>query len=164
MVVVLNSDAAVQAFSQGGNLTIGGTISATAGPVGTGAQLNAALQHPAPMFSYTRSTGLFAGVSIEGTILIERKETNKAFYGSAISASAILSGQIPPPDRANAMYEVIEAAEEVGAMMYERGEVQFDSGDWLDEEAPGQSHQPTKEQTADTVHGARSNIAEGSKD
>lgn len=111
VVVVLNSDAAVQAFSQGGNVTIGGGLSISAGPIGTGAQVNAALQHPVPMFSYTRSRGLFAGVSIEGTVLIERREANKAFYGSAIPASEILTGRIPPPERANALYEVIEAAE-----------------------------------------------------
>lgn len=74
-VIVLNNDDAVKAFSQGGNVTIGGefspfstlrfqlipqsagNISATAGPVGGGAQVAAALQHPAPMFSYTRSKG-----------------------------------------------------------------------------------------------------------
>lgn len=79
VVVVLNSDAAIQAFSKGGNVTVGGesqfqsyirstadshfvtvagNISASAGPVGTGAQLNAALQSPSPMFSYTRSKGM----------------------------------------------------------------------------------------------------------
>lgn len=87
-----------------------GNISATAGPVGGGAQVAAALQHPAPMFSYTRSKGksfrqcapyetltyffsegLFAGVSLEGTVLVERKEANRAFYGSAMSVSALKS-------------------------------------------------------------------------
>jgi lipid-binding SYLF domain-containing protein len=77
-VIVLNNDDAVKAFSQGGNVTIGGesecgrkmpwyaypifisfqgNISATAGPVGGGAQVAAAMQHPAPMFSYTSSKG-----------------------------------------------------------------------------------------------------------
>lgn len=111
VVVVLNTVAAVKAFSQGGNVTLGGNISASAGPVGTGAQVNAALRNTSPMFSYTRSKGLFAGVSIEGTVLIERREANKAFYGSAISAADILSGLVPSPERANAMYEVIEQAE-----------------------------------------------------
>lgn len=39
------------------------------------------------MFSYTRSRGLFAGVSLEGTVLVERKEANRQFYGSAVSVS-----------------------------------------------------------------------------
>ncbi|KAJ9113903.1 hypothetical protein QFC19_000097 [Naganishia cerealis] len=116
-VIVLNNDDAVKAFSQGGNVTIGGNISATAGPVGGGAQVAAAMQHPAPMFSYTSSKGLFAGVSLEGTVLVERKEANRAFYGTAISAHDILSGLVPAPEIANGMYEVIETAEGLDPML-----------------------------------------------
>jgi SH3 domain-containing YSC84-like protein 1 len=56
-VVVLNSEDAVRAFSMGGNVTIGGNISAAAGPVGTGGSVQASLAHPAPMFSYSKSKG-----------------------------------------------------------------------------------------------------------
>lgn len=55
--MVLNSEDAVKAFSVGGNVTIGGNISATAGPVGTGGAVQASLAHPAPMFSYSKSKG-----------------------------------------------------------------------------------------------------------
>jgi len=112
-VVVLNSDDAVRAFSQGGNVTIGGQVSAAAGPLGTGAQITAALQHPAPMYSYSRSKGLFAGLSLEGTVLVERKEANRSFYGSSVAAKDILSGRVPAPEIASRMYEIIEAAEGV---------------------------------------------------
>ena len=57
VVIVLNSDAAVKAFSHGGNITIGGGFSAAAGPIGTGGNISAALANPAPMFSYSRSKG-----------------------------------------------------------------------------------------------------------
>ena len=56
-VVVLNSEDAVKAFSLGGNVTIGGNIAATAGPIGTGGSVQASLAHPAPMFSYSKSKG-----------------------------------------------------------------------------------------------------------
>ena len=56
-VIVLNSEDAVRAFSLGGNVTIGGNISATAGPIGTGGSVQASLAHPAPMFSYSKSKG-----------------------------------------------------------------------------------------------------------
>ena len=56
-VIVLNSEDAVRAFSMGGNVTIGGNVSATAGPIGTGAAVQATLAHPAPMFSYSKSKG-----------------------------------------------------------------------------------------------------------
>ncbi|EKM51663.1 uncharacterized protein PHACADRAFT_261932 [Phanerochaete carnosa HHB-10118-sp] len=110
-VVVLNSEDAVRAFSMGGNVTIGGNISATAGPVGTGGSVQASLAHPAPMFSYSKSKGLFAGLSLEGTALIERKDANRDFYGSPVPAREILGGRVPPPEVASRLYEVIEAAE-----------------------------------------------------
>ena len=56
-VIVLNSEDAVRAFSLGGNVTIGGNISAAAGPIGTGGSVQASLAHPAPMFSYSKSKG-----------------------------------------------------------------------------------------------------------
>ncbi|CAE6517624.1 unnamed protein product [Rhizoctonia solani] len=110
-VIVLNSEEAVRAFSMGGNVTIGGNISASAGPIGTGGAIQASLASPAPMFSYSKSKGLFAGLSLEGTILIERKDANRDFYGSNVPAKDILSGRVPPPEVAGKMYEVIEAAE-----------------------------------------------------
>jgi len=110
-VIVLNSEDAVRAFSLGGNVTIGGNISATAGPIGTGGSVQASLAHPAPMFSYSKSKGLFAGVSLEGTALIERKDANRDFYGSPVPAKDILGGRVPPPEVASRLYEIIEAAE-----------------------------------------------------
>jgi len=110
-VIVLNSEEAVRAFSMGGNVTIGGHIGASAGPVGTGGSLQASLAHPAPMFSYSKSMGLFAGVSLEGTVLIERKDANREFYGSNIPARDILGGRVPAPEVASKLYEIIENAE-----------------------------------------------------
>jgi len=110
-VIVLNSEDSVRAFSMGGNVTIGGNISAAAGPIGTGGAVQASLAHPAPMFSYSKSKGLFAGLSLEGTVLVERKDANRDFYGSPIPARDILSGRVPPPEVASRLYEVIEAAE-----------------------------------------------------
>ena len=127
-MIVLNSDDAVSAFSLGGNVTIGGNIAASAGPIGTGGSVQASLAHPAPMFSYSKSKGtslihdsdlihsanpqgLFAGLSLEGTVLIERRDANRDFYGSPVPAKDILGGRVPPPEVASRLYEIIEAAE-----------------------------------------------------
>jgi lipid-binding SYLF domain-containing protein len=56
-VIVLNSEEAVRAFSMGGNVTVGGNVSASAGPIGTGGAVQASLASPAPMFSYSKSKG-----------------------------------------------------------------------------------------------------------
>jgi lipid-binding SYLF domain-containing protein len=69
---VLNSDDAVRAFAKGGNVTIGGALAAAAGPIGVGGAVNTSLINPAPIFTYSKSKGLFAGMSLEGTVLIER--------------------------------------------------------------------------------------------
>lgn len=128
-MVVLNSAEAVKAFAKGGNVTIGGSLNASAGPIGVGGAVNSALVNPAPMFTYSKSKGLFAGMSLEGTILIERKDANQAFYGQPIPALDLLTGKVPPPEavlplalacgsplylralQASALYETIEAAE-----------------------------------------------------
>ncbi|KAI9059264.1 DUF500-domain-containing protein [Trametes coccinea BRFM310] len=132
-VIVLNSEEAVRAFAMGGNVTIGGNISAAAGPIGTGGAVQASLAHPAPMFSYSKSKGLFAGLSLEGTVLIERKDANRDFYGSAVPARDILSGRVPPPEVASRLYEVIEAAEGIDESgLPESAYVPTATGDHLD--------------------------------
>lgn len=44
-------------------------------------------------------------------MLIERKDANRDFYGSVVPAGKILGGQVPPPEVASRLYEIIEAAE-----------------------------------------------------
>lgn len=48
-----------------------------------------------PVFSYVKSRGFYAGVQIDGTVIIERKDANAAFYGDRVSVSQILHGQLP---------------------------------------------------------------------
>lgn len=107
----MNNQEAVRSFALAGNLTLGGTLSATAGPIGTGGAVQTAIDRPAPIFSYSRSRGLYAGLSLEGVVLIERKDANREFYGMDIPARDLLGGRVPAPEAASPMYEVIEAAE-----------------------------------------------------
>ncbi|KAG5730593.1 SH3 domain-containing protein [Termitomyces sp. T112] len=107
--VIVNSEDGVKAFSIGGNLTIGGSISATAGPISTGGSVQASFAHPAPMFSYSQSKGLFVGTSLEGPALIERKDANHDFYGSSVPAKDISTCRVPSPEVASRLYGIIEA-------------------------------------------------------
>ncbi|OXB57853.1 UNVERIFIED_CONTAM: hypothetical protein H355_000786, partial [Colinus virginianus] len=72
-----------------------------------------ALRSSAAVYTYCKSRGLFAGVSLEGTCLIERKETNRKFYGQDIRASAILLGDVPFPAQAEDLYETLASFTEV---------------------------------------------------
>ena len=93
-VIVLNNDAAVRAFSRGGNVTIGGDVSAAAGPVGRTAE--GAVTPAAAVYTYSKSKGLFAGVSLEGAVLGTRKEANARYYGRPVNAGDILHGRVAP--------------------------------------------------------------------
>lgn len=104
-VLVLNTDSAVEAFSKGSNVSLGGDLSISAGPVGRTAE--AGVTPVAAIYSYSRSKGLFAGVSLEGTVLVEGKETNKQFYGREIPSQEILSGSVPPPASAGTLYQAL---------------------------------------------------------
>jgi len=94
-VIVLNSDRAVNAFSRGGNVTIGADVSAAAGPVGRTAA--GAIAPTAAVYTYSRSKGLFAGVSLEGAVIGTQRDSNFRYYGRPVRADEILSGVTPPP-------------------------------------------------------------------
>src|SRR5438067_529421 len=94
-VIVLNNDAAVRAFSRGGNVTIGGDVSAAAGPVGRTAE--GAVAPTVAVYTYSRSKGLFAGVSLEGAVIATQRDSNFRYYGRPVRADEILSGLTPPP-------------------------------------------------------------------
>lgn len=109
-VIILNTDEAVQAFARGDNLHIGGSLSATAGPVGAGGSVQAAVTG-APMYSYSKSKGIFAGLSLDGSVILERRDATKNFYGSDIPAGDLLTGKVPQPDVARVLYDTIKGAE-----------------------------------------------------
>nr|XP_060608708.1 SH3 domain-containing YSC84-like protein 1 [Anolis sagrei ordinatus] len=109
LVVILNHERAVEAFAKGGNLTLGGNFTVAIGPLGRNLEGDVALRSSAAVYTYCKSRGLFAGVSLEGSCLIERKETNSKFYGRDIRASAILFGDMPPPFQAQDLYDILES-------------------------------------------------------
>lgn len=109
LVIILNYDRAVEAFAKGGNLTLGGNFTVAVGPLGRNLEGNVALRSSAAVFTYCKSRGLFAGISLEGSCLIERKETNRKFYCQDVRAYDILFGDMPQPAQAEDLYEILDA-------------------------------------------------------
>jgi lipid-binding SYLF domain-containing protein len=72
-----------------GDFTIGGDISAAAGPVGRSSTASTDYKLEAEVYSYSRSKGLFAGISIHGSNLSINKSANAAFYGNDATSSQI---------------------------------------------------------------------------
>ena len=110
-VFILNDAAAVRTFSQKGSLTLGGNVSIAAGPVGRNAEAAgaASLKGVAGVFSYSKTKGLFAGVSLEGSVLIERRDANEKLYNSRITARQLLEGGVRPPPAAEPLMRVLNS-------------------------------------------------------
>lgn len=77
--------------------TLGADASVAGGPVGRTAQAQTDAQMHAEILSYSRSRGVFAGVSVEGATLRPDREADMRIYGHEVSPKQILFGEIPPP-------------------------------------------------------------------
>lgn len=110
-VFILNSAEAVKSFSEFGTVTLGGNISVSAGPLGRNAEAaaSASTGGVSAVFAYSKSKGLFAGVSLEGSVIVERREANRKFYGDSCTAKMILSGRIRPPPAADPIFRILES-------------------------------------------------------
>jgi len=104
-VIILNTQEAVSAFSKGSNVTLGGNLSAAIGPIGRSAEAGVAVQ--AAMYTYSRSQGIFAGVSLEGTVIATRYQANEEYYGKPVFPADILAGTVKPPAGARKLIDVL---------------------------------------------------------
>lgn len=87
---------------------LGGNASASAGPVGRNAEADTDATMRAEVLTYSRSRGLFAGVSLEGSTLRPDNDANARVYGSRVSARDIaLHGKVPVPSSAKLLIETL---------------------------------------------------------
>jgi SH3 domain-containing YSC84-like protein 1 len=90
VLVVMNKKGAEQILN--GKTKLGANAAAAAGPTGAQATgYNAASMH-VDVLTYSRSKGLFAGVSLEGATMDSDDDANKALYGKSIGAKDIVEG------------------------------------------------------------------------
>lgn len=78
-VLIINNRKALESFTKL-RATLGGEISAVAGPVGAGGVLENDgkwKQLNKPVFTYLKSRGFYAGVQVDGTVVIERTDENE---------------------------------------------------------------------------------------
>ena len=78
--------------------TIGGEAEAAAGPVGRDASANTDVLLHAEILSWSRSRGLFAGLSLEGSTLRPDESENEKLYGQKLTNREILEGNVHTPD------------------------------------------------------------------
>lgn len=100
LVLVFTTRRSVDGFLNGHKITLGADAAVAAGPVGRRAEAGTDLNLSAEIYSYSRSRGLFAGVSLGGAKLKVDHTANAIFYQSqGLTVGQILANQVPavPP-------------------------------------------------------------------
>ncbi len=108
VLVIMNQKGAEQILN--GKTKLGGNAAAAAGPTGAQATGYNADAMKVDVLTYSRSKGLFAGVSLEGASMDTDDDANKDLYGSAKSAKDIVTGGQAATPGAKPLIEVLDKA------------------------------------------------------
>jgi lipid-binding SYLF domain-containing protein len=110
VILVFKTRKGVEDISKG-KLTLGADASVAAGPVGRHTEAATDLTLEAEVVSYSRSRGLFAGVSFEGSGVTMDRRANAAFYGSSNTTPEQIFASSPniAPDIANKFVQILTA-------------------------------------------------------
>jgi lipid-binding SYLF domain-containing protein len=105
VLLIMNDRGATSVLSS--KVKIGVDATAAAGPKGRSAAAATDVVMKAEMLSYSRSRGLFAGISLEGSTLRPDNDGNTLVYGSEIPAREIVKGSVAIPSAAKGMIDVL---------------------------------------------------------
>ncbi|KAK0198513.1 hypothetical protein F5146DRAFT_1131495 [Armillaria mellea] len=112
-LIVLNSRSALKTFMAAGSLTLGGNMSLAVGPLGRNGEAVGSLNTSgkvAAMYSYSKTRGLFGGLSVEGSMIVERQDANvQAYNNPNVTVKLLLSGAISHPPWTAPLIQTLEA-------------------------------------------------------
>jgi len=93
IVLVFTSRQGIEGITDG-KLTLGADASVAAGPVGRAASAGTDQTFTAEVYSYSRNRGLFAGVSLDGSIISIDSKSNRGLYGKTATAADIIARKV----------------------------------------------------------------------
>jgi lipid-binding SYLF domain-containing protein len=109
VLLIMNDAGANSVMSS--KVKLGADAAIAAGPVGRDAAAATDIVLKAEILSYSRSKGIFGGVSLEGSTLRSDDGANKVLYGEDLSAKQIVRlGKVPPPASAQGLLLVLRRA------------------------------------------------------
>jgi lipid-binding SYLF domain-containing protein len=112
VLLVMNQSGAESVLSS--KVKLGADAAVAAGPVGRDAAAATDIVLKAEILSYSRSQGLFAGVSLEGSTIRSDDGANKVLYGRELSAKEIVrEAKVPPPASAKRLLLILRRASPV---------------------------------------------------
>jgi lipid-binding SYLF domain-containing protein len=107
VVMLFMNDHALQSLMSD-KFKIGADATVAAGPVGRQAAANTDIRLNAEILSYSRSKGVFAGVSVDGAVVQADHSGDQAMYGPDVTHGEILHGKVPVPESANRLLEELD--------------------------------------------------------
>jgi lipid-binding SYLF domain-containing protein len=107
LVLIIRTDDGMQHLLQS-KFKLGADASAAAGPVGRDAQAATDLTMRAQILTYSRSRGLFLGVSLAGAVVRQDDGDTQAFYGKDWTFYSLLNGEVPPPPDSENFLKTVE--------------------------------------------------------
>ncbi|GMH93592.1 hypothetical protein TrVE_jg6870 [Triparma verrucosa] len=115
-VFLLMNDKAVEMLGTStGSINLGADVGICVGPVGRSLEADVGvtdggLNEPSasPIYTYSLSKGLYAGISFDGKVIATRHDVNEKFYGMAVDAEDLLGGRVPQPPAAQPLYEALK--------------------------------------------------------
>jgi lipid-binding SYLF domain-containing protein len=100
VMLIMNNDGMQHLLSS--QFALGADASVAAGPVGRHTEGNTDWKMRAQVLTYSRARGVFAGVSLNGAVVKQDKDSTREFYGHMVTSKAALTGEVDPPASANA--------------------------------------------------------------
>jgi lipid-binding SYLF domain-containing protein len=108
LVLIIRTDDGMQHLLQS-KFKLGADASAAAGPVGRDAQASTDLTLRAQVLTYSRSRGLFLGVSLSGGVIRQDDGDTRAFYGGKDwTFYSLLRGEVPAPQDSLVLLNAVE--------------------------------------------------------
>src|SRR5438270_5700650 len=99
VMLIMNNDGMQHLLTS--KVALGADASVAAGPVGRHAEGNTDWKMRAQVLTYSRARGVFAGVSLNGAVMKQDKDSTREFYGHMMTFKAALTGEVDPPAAAN---------------------------------------------------------------
>jgi lipid-binding SYLF domain-containing protein len=113
VMLIMNNDGMRNLLSS--KFSLGADASVAAGPVGRHAEGNTDWKMRAQVLTYSRARGIFAGVSLNGAVVKQDKDSTREFYGRMVPFRTALTGEIDPPPSANAFLSSLAKWAQVAA-------------------------------------------------
>jgi SH3 domain-containing YSC84-like protein 1 len=99
VMLVMNKNGVQHLLSS--QFALGADASVAAGPVGRHAEGDTDWKMRAEVLTYSRARGAFAGVTLNGAVVKQDKNSTREFYGHMVTTKASLTGEVDPPAAAN---------------------------------------------------------------